>query len=83
MPPDRQLIWVDGVAKPIWGERAPYYEQRFMAGRYHPNPYHPPADKVRVKTRLGHEWRRVMREPVPQEFAHYPQYADGYWSVVR
>jgi type IV secretion system protein VirD4 len=63
-------------------ERAPYYEQAFMAGRYHPNPYHPPADRVRVKTRWGAVWRPVIHERVPQACAHYPQYADGYWSRI-
>lgn len=83
MPDDRQIIFADGISKPIWAGRRSYQEQRFMAGRYHPNPYHPPADRVRVKTLFGHEWRRVCREPVPPEFAHYPQYQDGTWSVIR
>lgn len=79
----QQIMWVDGVSNPILAERERYYEQRFMAGRYHPNPYHPPADRVRVKTLFGHGWKKVVREPVPDEFAHYPQYRDGTWSKVR
>jgi len=79
----QQIMWADGVPHPILGERERYYEQRFMAGRYHPNPYYPPADRVRVKTMFGHGWKKVVREPVPGEFAHYPQYRDGYWSKVR
>jgi len=83
MPRDKQLLFVDEVPAPIYADRRPYYEQRFMAGRYHPNPYYPPADRVRVKTMFGHGWKTVVREPVPDEFAHYPQYRDGYWSKVR
>lgn len=83
MPGDKQILFVDGVPHPIYADRRPYYEQRFMAGRYHPNPYHPPADKVRVKTLIGHGWKKVVREKVPGEFAHYPQYRDGFWSKVR
>lgn len=80
MPSDRQIIFTDALGKPAYLERRPYYEERFMAGRYHPNPYHPPLDRVRVKTRWGYAWRKVIREPVPSAYADYPQYADGYWS---
>lgn len=82
MPPDRQVVFVDGVSHPIYAERRAYYDQAFMAGRYHPNPYHPPADRVRVMTRSGPAWRRVIVEPVPRRFAHYPQYASGLWSRI-
>jgi type IV secretion system protein VirD4 len=83
MEADKQFIFTDNVPKPIYADRRPYYEQRFMAGRYHPNPYYPPADKVRVKTFWGRKWWRVVEEPVPSEFAHYPQYENGTWSKVR
>jgi len=83
MPDNKQILFVDGVGHPVLADRKPYYEQRFMAGRYHPNPYHPPADKVRVKTRFGHAWRDVIREPVPRAYAHFPQYRDGTWSKVK
>lgn len=83
MPPDRQVIFLDGLAHPLYAERRAYYDQVFMAGRYHPNPHHPPADAVRVMTRSGPAWRRVIKGPVPREFAHFPQYAGGLWSVIR
>ena len=83
MPPDKQFIFCDGLQNPIYADRKPYYDQAFMAGRYHPNPYHPPLDKVRVKTLFGAAWKRVIREPVPQAFAHYPQYRDGVWSRIE
>ncbi len=83
MPGDKQLIFADGVNHPIEAGRKNFYEQRFMTGRYHPNPFYPPLDKVRVKTLFGHAWRRVVREPVPKQYAHYPQYKDGFWSKVK
>lgn len=78
-----QYIFADGLSSPILGQKWPYYEQRFMAGRFHPNPYHPPLDKVRVKALIGHRWKKVVSEPVPEHFAHLPQYADGTWSYVE
>jgi type IV secretion system protein VirD4 len=80
--PGSQFIFADSVGKPILASRAPYYEQVFMAGRYHPNPYHPPANKVRVKTKLGHTMRNVKHKRVPKRYADYPQYAHGMWSCV-
>lgn len=81
-PSDKQYIFTDGVP-PIYADRKPYYEQAFMAGRYHPNPYHPPLDRVQVKTRFGHAWRRVVTVPVPPAYAHYPQYRNGIYSYVE
>lgn len=82
-PDDKAYIFTDALQKPIYANRKPYYEQRFMAGRYHPNPYHPPIDRVRVKTVIGHSWNDVIREPVPSRYSHYPQYKDGYWSYIK
>jgi len=82
LPGDEQILFTDGVPHPILAERKPYYEQAFMAGRYHPNPYHPSGNRVRVKTRWGSRWRKVVVEPVPAPFAHYPQYSNGLWSRI-
>jgi len=82
-PNDRQYIFADGLSYPIYAERAPYWEQRSMAGCFHPNPYHPPHDRVRVKTRFGHASRHVISQPVPYEHSHLPQYADGSWSYIE
>ncbi len=80
---DKQYIFADNLPGAIHADRKPYYEQRFMAGRYHPNPFHPPLDKVRVKTRFGHAWRQIVTKAVPPEFAHYPQYKGGNYSHVE
>ena len=82
-PEDKLYLFTDLLPSPLYAERKPYYEQRFMAGRYHPNPYHPPLDRVRVKTRFGHAWKRIINAPVPNAYAHYPQYRDGTWSYVE
>ena len=82
-PADKQYIFADGLPGAIYGDRRPYFEQEFMAGRYHPNPYHPPLDKVRVMTGWGERWRPVITRKVPRRFAHYPQYQNGLWSRIK
>lgn len=81
-PPDRAYIFTDALKHPIYGLRKPYYEQAFMAGRYFSNPYYPPLDSVRVKTWCGYAAKKIITEPVPERFADYPQYADGFWRRV-
>ena len=83
MPDDMQFIFTDALEHAVYSNRAAYFEQKFMSGRYHPNPYHPPAGKVRVKTTFGHAWRRVITKAVPSTFAHYPQYKNGKWSRIE
>lgn len=82
LPDSRMMLFADRLSGPVYAERAPYWTQAFMAGRYHPNPYHPPSDKVLVQTRRGPRWRPVITEPVPEAYAHYPQYRDGMWSCI-
>jgi type IV secretion system protein VirD4 len=81
-PKDKLYIFTDDLPGPLLAERKVYYEQAFMTGRYHPNPYHPPVDSVRVKTRWGHAVRPVVQEPVAHAFNGYPQYAGGFWSRI-
>lgn len=83
MPSDEQFIFADGLNHPILAKRKPYYEQRLMAGRFHPNPYHPPLDRVRVKGLIGSKWLKVTKERAPSQYARFPQYADGMWSRVE
>lgn len=82
--PDTAFIFADNLQQPIKAQRKAYYSQKFMAGRFHPNPYHPPQGKVRVTLGLGRQkWLHVKHQRVPKRFAHYPQYQSGTWSVVR
>ncbi len=83
LPQSKQIIFADGLAHPILADRIPYYDQPFMAGRYHPSPFFPPESHVRVMTPRGPQWRPVITEPVPKAFAHYPQYQqNGLWSRI-
>ncbi|WP_299500480.1 type IV secretory system conjugative DNA transfer family protein [uncultured Roseobacter sp.] len=82
-PQDRMYVFMDGLTGPIYAERQPYWQQRFMAGRYHPNPYHPPETHVHVQTRWGQRTRKVITRNVPDEFADYPQYRMGQYSFIE
>lgn len=84
MPEDRQILFISGKnLRPIYGEKFPYYTRREFAGFYLPNPFHPPLDRVPLAGRWGNRTARVIREPVPPEFAQLPQYASGMWSYVE
>lgn len=80
---DKAIFLHEDVPYPILLDRKPYWTQRSLAGRFLPNPYHPPLDHVSVQTRWGKRTRRVISEPVPSRFAHLPQYRDGAWSRVE
>lgn len=82
-PTDRAYLFHEEVPFPIELERRPYWTDRTLAGLYHPNPYHPPLDRVSVQTRWGQRSRRVITGPVAQRFAHLPQYRSGLWSRVK
>lgn len=84
MPEDRQILFVSGKnLKPIFAERHPYFMHPEMAGRFLPNPYHPPLDQVTIPSKRGPRVHKVVREPVPAALAHLPQYQDGTWSYVE
>lgn len=84
MPEDRQILFVSGKnLKPIFAHKYPYYMRREMAGLYLPNPYHPPIEKVKVMTRFGARWARVITAVVPDQYALYPQYQYGRMAYVE
>ena len=84
MPEDRQVLFISGKnLPPVYASKYPYFERREMAGLYLPNPYHPPVDRVRIKTRFGHSWAPVVTERVPDDLAAFPQYRSGTWSYVK
>jgi len=84
MPENRQIIFISSLnLRPIYAEKYAYYERIEMAGKFLPNPYHPPVDRVRLMTADGPQMRRVIIEPVPPELAgQFPQYREGRWSFV-
>ncbi|MDQ0465564.1 type IV secretion system protein VirD4 [Caulobacter ginsengisoli] len=84
MPDDLSIVRVSGTGcPPILVSRPRYYEDRHNAGRYHPNPYVGSQDTVQVRGLLGMKTVRVIREPVPDAFAHLPQYCGGEWSYIE
>lgn len=83
MGADKAIFLHEDVPHPIMLDRRPYWTQRNLAGRFLPNPYHPPRDRVRIATRWGMRTRRVVTEPVPERFAHMPQYRGGLWTRVE
>ena len=82
LPADHQFIQCDGLSGPIYAQRIPYWQQGWMAGRYHPNPYHPPCDSVLITFLDGEQSCPVVSEPVPAQYNHLPQYRDGNWSYI-
>lgn len=83
MERNRMLSFVDGLPGAIDTFRHPYWTRAWMAGRYHPNPYHPPLDSVPVTDDQGlTRTRPVITEPVPGKYVHLPQYRDGIWSYI-
>jgi type IV secretion system protein VirD4 len=83
LPDTRQVVLRRGK-KPIIGELKPYFSHQMMAGQFGPNPYHPPTDRVTMRTRFfGKRKRKIISEPVPPKFGHLPQYSAGSWSFVK
>jgi type IV secretion system protein VirD4 len=84
MPEDRQILFISGKnLLPIFAHKYPYFTRPEMAGRYLPNPFHPPADSVEIMTARGTEVRRIIEEPVPPAFESFPQYQSGVWRYVE
>jgi len=84
MPEDRQIVFIAGKTLPqIYAHKYPSFARAEMAGLYLPNPYHPPANAVRVATRWGTKTLRVIREPVPKKFESFPQFQNGSWVYVE
>ena len=83
LPENKQILFVSGLGlNPILADRYPYWTRPEMAGTYLPNPYHPPHDRVKVRTRWRTKEARVITERVPSALAHLPQYQSGEWSYI-
>ncbi|MCF6302496.1 MAG: TraM recognition domain-containing protein, partial [Devosiaceae bacterium] len=87
MPEDKQILFISGKnLPPILGNKYPYFSRQAqgeMEGKYLPNPYHPPIDRLRVPAWHGHKWLRVITEPIPDSFQNFPQYCNGYWTYAE
>ena len=81
---DEQILFISGLnLNPVLCNKYPYFDQPRMAGAYMPNPYHQPQNKVRIATRSGFYWARVITERVPEKYADLPQYQSGQWSFIE
>ena len=84
MPEDRQICFISGKnLGPVLGHKYPYYERPEFAGRFLPNPFHPPLDSVPIPRRWGSSRGRVIKETVPRKFADFPQYEAGSWAFIK
>lgn len=65
--------------KPIVAQKLPpYWQNPAMAGRYAPDPLHPPLDRVTIQRKyLGSTSRRFIRMPVPKHLADMPNHISG------
>lgn len=76
----RAIMIASDLDKPVLLDLKHYYEAREMNGFYHPHPFHPPMDRVKLSGRD----HRVIHAPVPPKYAHFPQYKDsGEWSYIH
>ncbi|MEO1281980.1 MAG: type IV secretory system conjugative DNA transfer family protein, partial [Pseudomonadota bacterium] len=84
LPEDKQILFISGKnLRPVLAEKYAYFTRPEMAGRFLPNPYHPPLDRVRIAMRRGSEMRAVIRERVPHAYRSFPQHHDGLWAYVE
>jgi type IV secretion system protein VirD4 len=84
LPEEEQILFISGLdLPPILANKYPYYSRKELTGKYLPNPYHPPRDRIRVPAWHGSKWLNVETESVPHGFRDYPQYQDGLWSYVN
>lgn len=63
----------------IVAEKMPnYWQNRAMAGKYGPDPMHPPMDRVNIQGRFfGTITRKFIRQSVPDKLAHMPNHING------
>ncbi|MCA8883149.1 MAG: type IV secretory system conjugative DNA transfer family protein [Rhodobacteraceae bacterium] len=80
---DEHIIYMDGLSGLLRARHPPYWLQEEMAGRYLGDPQHPPIDSVMIMTVDGPRRARVITKPVPEQYAHLPQYREGLWSYVE
>ncbi|MFA6016282.1 MAG: type IV secretory system conjugative DNA transfer family protein [Gallionellaceae bacterium] len=84
LPPDEQVAFVgDRSLRPLRAKKRHYYDREDFAGRFLPNPYHKPYDKIDVRHKGKVVSCPVVSKPVPHDLAHLPQYQQGQMSVVE
>lgn len=77
LPKDKVLILAPGMGvQPIIADKLPdYWLNPMMAGRFAPDPLHPPTDRVTVSNRWRiRRTRRFIKQPCPSHLARMPQH---------
>lgn len=82
MEPHMGILFINGLGiKPYRYLKWPYFLNPWVAHKFLPNPYHLPHDRIVIPARFGRTRNvKIISEAVPEEIAHLPQYASGYWS---
>jgi type IV secretion system protein VirD4 len=84
LPEDQQILFLSGLnLPPIRANKYPYYTRKNLVGKFLPNPYYPPYDRIKVSAWYGSKSLRVVTESVPIRYRDFPQYKDGKWSFVE
>jgi type IV secretion system protein VirD4 len=85
IPPNMGILDIQGIGiRPYLFSKIPYFENRAIAHRFLPNPYHPPYDRIFIPSWFGRKRSvEIISERVPEAIAHLPQYSGGYWSYPK
>jgi type IV secretion system protein VirD4 len=84
LPPNEQIAFIgDQALSPIRAKRRHYYERADLAGRYLPNPFHPPYDQTFVTHGRGSDLFPVVSAAVSDDLAALPQYQQGKMSSIK
>lgn len=68
-------------SNPALGHWINYFDRKDFDGLYLNDKKH--SDFVSVRSIFGKRKAGIIEEPVPEKFAHLPQYADGTWRFVE
>jgi type IV secretion system protein VirD4 len=83
LPPNEQIAFIGDLSlATVRAKRRHYYERADLAGRYLPNPFHPPYDQVAVKRKERVISAPVVSSAVSNDLAGLPQYQAGQMSFV-
>lgn len=84
LPEGKQVLFISGKnLYPMLADKKPYFKRREFAGRFLPNPYHPPSDSLAIPRILGTRRVRIITETAPYPYSEFPQYRSGRWRYVE
>lgn len=84
LPEGKQVLFVSGKnIYPVLADKKPYFQRREFAGRFLPNPYHPPSDSIAIPQFWGSRRAKIVSETAPYPYSEFPQYRSGWWRYVE